>query len=141
MVSLKEYSTTVHINLLYLVHFKPIGGPKKFVLPNAFSIIDRKVRNENNKVTIQNPLIDKNAFEIANKNNEFKRRSSSLAALNCKAKTKNTKLVINTNLQALHRHKKSYEDPFLPLLYVPANIYHKNVNKIAKKSRSENRGN
>lgn len=130
-----------HKPLIPNSHLKSLGTSRKFALPNAFSIKDRKIRNENIKVTIQNPLIESNTFEIVNRNNEFKRRSSSLAVLSNMSKSKNTKFSINSNMQAFHRHKKSYEDPFLPLLYIPANVYQKNVNQISKKSRSESRKN
>lgn len=130
-----------HKPLIPNSHLKSLGTFRKFALPNAFTLKERKVRNENIKVTMQNPLIDNNAFEIANRNNEFKRRSSSLAVLSNMSKSKNTKLSINSNMQAFHKHKKSYEDPFLPLLYVPADVYHKNANQISKKSRSESRKN
>lgn len=52
--------------------------------------------------------------------------------------SKNLGLNVNPSHTSLNSQKKN-DDPFLPLLYIPASMYKKNANQISKKSRSESR--
>jgi hypothetical protein len=112
----------------------------KFILPNAFSLKERGRPKLKVKCS-QNALQDVKNMQVEGLKSEFEKRSSSLSNFDNQFSMKQMTLSLNPSRHAINNGKNDDDDPFLPLLYIPANMYKKNVHQINKKSRSESRRN
>jgi len=79
------------------------------------------------KASLQNPLNDKKVIEFGHKNNEIKRRSTSLASLPNKNDNRNNSIVqSNKNSQLKYSHQQN--EGILPLLNIPQVYKKKEIN-------------